>query len=90
MVRQVLESAGVTTRIISATATRGKQARAEPVAVLYERGLIHHCGTFPDLEDQAAAWIPGQGSSPDRVDALVWAVAGLQGRVSAPLKRFAT
>ena len=88
MVRQVLKAAGVDVPIKSATATKGKAARAEPVAVQYERGMVHHVGTFPALEDQASAWVPGVGDSPDRVDALVWAVAGLQGQHAKPVISF--
>lgn len=58
-------------------ATRGKWTRAEPVASLYERGLIHHVGSFPQLEDQLCSWEPGIGKSPDRLDALVWAFTEL-------------
>lgn len=55
----------------SVRATRGKQLRAEPISLPYQRGLIHHCGTFPDLEDQQCNWVPGE-KSPDRLDACVW------------------
>lgn len=58
--------------VIKAHASRGKMVRAEPAAALYERGLIHHCGAFPELEDQCLNWDPTQGTSPDRLDALVW------------------
>ena len=58
----------------SVRASRGKQIRAEPIASLYERGFIHHCGTFDHLEDQLTNWVPGTGKSPDRLDALVWAL----------------
>ncbi|MCK9245102.1 MAG: terminase family protein [Candidatus Marinimicrobia bacterium] len=58
------------------TASRGKQMRAEPIAALYEQGLVHHIGHFPKLEDQMCSWLPGM-SSPDRVDALVWAITEL-------------
>ena len=59
-------------------AHRGKAARAEPVAALYEQGRVKHAGTFPDLEDQMVNWEPLSGSaSPDRLDALVWAVTAL-------------
>lgn len=57
-------------------ASRGKTARAEPVAALYEQGRVHHCGTFPDLEDQLCTWTQGD-ASPDRLDALVWALTEL-------------
>lgn len=55
-------------------ASRGKQTRAEPVSSLYEQGLIHHYGCIGTLEDQMCTWIPGEGESPDRVDALVWSI----------------
>ena len=61
-------------------ASRGKIARAEPVAALYEKGRVSHAGTFPELEDQLANMTPagfvGEGS-PDRADALVWALTEL-------------
>lgn len=57
-------------------ATRGKQLRAEPIAALYEQGRVHHVGFFPELEDQLVEWVPGE-TSPDRLDALVWALTEL-------------
>lgn len=59
-------------------ATRGKYTRAEPVAALYEQGNVKHVGAFPRLEDQLCNWLPGD-NSPDRLDALVWAVTALRG-----------
>ena len=59
-------------------ASRGKLLRAEPVAALYEQGRVHHVGAFTDLEDQMTGWTPQSGEkSPDRLDALVWAVTDL-------------
>jgi phage terminase large subunit-like protein len=59
-------------------ASRGKYIRAEPVAGLYERGRVHHVGTYDELEDQMCGWTPqGNEASPDRMDALVWAVTEL-------------
>jgi predicted phage terminase large subunit-like protein len=61
-------------------ASRGKLARAEPVAALYEQGRVHHVGAFPALEDQMCAFTGGPMAhlaSPDRVDALVWALSEL-------------
>lgn len=61
-------------------ASRGKAARAEPVAALYEQGRIAHCGAFPGLEDEMCQMtqngFSGKGS-PDRMDALVWAMTDL-------------
>ena len=60
------------------TASRGKLVRAEPVAALYERGKVHHLGEFPELEDQLTSFVPGHfHGSPDRLDALVWALTDL-------------
>lgn len=58
-------------------ASRGKQTRAEPVSLLYEQGRVHHVGSMPYLEDQMTQWVPGM-KSPDRMDALVWAITSLQ------------
>ena len=61
-------------------ATRGKYLRAEPVAALYAEGRVAHVGPFGDLEDQMCAFGPDgkvDGRSPDRVDALVWALTEL-------------
>lgn len=69
-------------------ASRGKYVRAEPVAALYEQHRIHHLGVFAALEDQLCQFVPGQGSSPDRLDALVWAFTDLLlGREAAPSLR---
>lgn len=59
-------------------ATRGKALRAEPIVALYEQGRIHHIGTFGDLESEQTTWIPLESNwSPNRLDALVWAIAEL-------------
>lgn len=63
-------------------ASRGKFIRAEPVSALYEQGRVHHVGAFPQLEDQMCAFTPDfdrneAGYSPDRLDALVWALTEL-------------
>jgi phage terminase large subunit-like protein len=57
-------------------ASRGKYIRAEPISALYEQNKIHHVGTFGDLEDQMCEWTVGD-KSPDRLDALVWALTEL-------------
>lgn len=57
-------------------ASRGKKVRAEPIAALYERGLIHHVGTFGALEDEYCTWVPGD-KSPNRLDGAVWALTEL-------------
>ena len=57
-------------------ASRGKRTRAEPVAALYEQGRVHHVGSFSQLEDEMTEWVPGD-ASPNRMDALVWALTEL-------------
>ena len=59
-------------------ASRGKAMRAEPVSALYERRLVHHVGEFVAMESQMCEWVPGLNmASPDRLDALVWALTEL-------------
>jgi phage terminase large subunit-like protein len=73
-------------------AMRGKWLRAEPVAALYEQGRVAHVGAFPELEDEMSDFGPdglSGGASPDRVDALVWALTDLMLRGGAePRIRF--
>lgn len=57
-------------------ASRGKYTRAEPVSALYAQKRVHHVGVFAELEDQLFSWLPGD-TSPDRLDALVWALTAL-------------
>lgn len=59
-------------------ASLGKRARAEPVAALYEQHRAHHVGEFPALEAQLCGWDPTESWSPDRLDALVWAITALK------------
>lgn len=57
-------------------ASHGKKLRAQPVAMRYEQGRVHHVGSFPELEDQLTTWIPEEDpASPDRIDAMVHAAA---------------
>jgi phage terminase large subunit-like protein len=80
MCRHVLESVRPGLPIIEVHATRGKHVRAEPIAALYAVGRVHHVGSYPQMEAQmcqmTAAGYEGTGS-PDRVDALVWAMTEL-------------
>jgi phage terminase large subunit-like protein len=82
MVRAVLWVADKAMPVIKVHAGKSKSARAEPVAALYARGRVRHHGRFPALEDElcgmmAAGGYEGPGRSPDRADALVWAVTEL-------------
>lgn len=64
-------------------ASRGKQARAEPIAALYEQGKVSHVRQFSELEDQCCTWTLEEGKSPDRMDALVWALTELSNQDQA-------
>lgn len=80
MVEFVVKTADKMVSYKAVKASRGKVVRAEPVAALYEQGKVSHVGSFPELEDQMSAFTPsgymGEGS-PDRCDALVWALTEL-------------
>lgn len=80
MVKHTLQTVRPGLPVIDVVATRGKHVRAEPIAALYEMGRVSHVGTFPELEDQmcqmTASGYEGAGS-PDRCDALVWALTQL-------------
>lgn len=77
-VESVLRTVDETLSYKEVRATRGKQVRAEPVAALYEQGRVHHKQEFDDLELQMTTWDPATDKqSPDRVDALVWALTEL-------------
>jgi phage terminase large subunit-like protein len=72
-------------------ASRGKVTRAEPISALYEQKKVHHLGTLTQLEDQMCAFTSDfdrsrSGYSPDRVDALVWALSELLGEVHTPAR----
>ncbi len=82
MVKSVLIAADATLPVRLVHASRGKVARAEPVAALYEGGRVRHLGAFPALEDELCGLIAGggyegPGRSPDRADALVWGLSEL-------------
>lgn len=84
MVAEVLRAADAGLPVKLVHASRGKTARAEPVQLLYARGLVKHAGAFPALEDQLCGLIigggyDGPGRSPDRADACVWAMTELTG-----------
>lgn len=80
MVRSTLRNERDYGRIKLVNSRRGKQLRAEPVVSLYEQQRVHHFGILKDLEGQMTTWVPGEGSSPDRVDALVHGLTELSGK----------
>jgi len=93
MVASVLRAADANLPVKLVHASRGKVARAEPVAALYAAGRVKHRGSFPQLEDQlcgltTGGQYAGPGKSPDRADALVWALTELMlGRAGRPSVR---
>jgi phage terminase large subunit-like protein len=89
MVRAVLKAAAPEIYVRLVRASEGKRTRAEPIAALYAQGRVKHASAFPELEDEMCAFgAEGYGASPDRLDALVWALTDLLcGGVSAPRVR---
>jgi predicted phage terminase large subunit-like protein len=80
LVEQNLRTVDRTLPVTTVHAKRGKALRAEPVSSLYEQGRVSHVGALAALEDQMTAWDPaGDAESPDRVDALVYALTELMG-----------
>lgn len=89
LVESVLRTSAPELPYRAVRANRGKLLRAEPVAALYEQNRVHHVGSFAQLEDEMARFAPGmiEQNSPDRVDALVWALTELmQGRGDSRLR----
>ena len=68
---------GVSVTYKAVSATRGKAVRAQPIAALYEQQRVFHCGAFDELESELVTWTPDSGRSPNRLDALVWALTEL-------------
>jgi phage terminase large subunit-like protein len=93
MVQHVIRSVDSSVSYRDVTASRGKIARAEPVAALYEQNKVRHVGAMTDLEDQLCA-MTGAGylgeGSPDRADALVWALSELMLNAQSPVAMFGT
>ena len=91
MVRSVLRSAGLVLPLTLVSATRSKVRRAEPVAGLFENGRARLAGRFPELEAQLAGLVAGgdycgAGPSPDRADAMVWALTELLLNAPGPVR----
>jgi len=78
LVEQLLRAYDTSISYKAVHATRGKMLRAEPIAALYEKGKIWHATYLPKLEEQLCSYVPGGSrKSPDRLDALVWALTDL-------------
>jgi len=78
MVESTIRTVDAKVPVKLVSASRGKRLRAEPISALDEQGKIHIVGSLPMLEDQLSSWVPDSGDpSPDRLDAMVWAVTEL-------------
>ena len=89
MCRHTLESVRRGVRIIEVRATRGKHVRAEPISSLYALGLVHHVGSFLEIEDQlcrftSAGWDGDKDKSPDRAEAMIWCFTELFSKMTTP------
>jgi phage terminase large subunit-like protein len=83
MIELLLRQVDNTVSYKKVTATRGKLVRAEPIASLYEQKRAHHVGMFELLEDQLTNYTPDSKDSPDRMDAMVWALTDLMASQSS-------
>ena len=86
LVEQVIRTVKPDIPFTAVRASKAKQVRAEPIAALYEQGKVHHVGSFDTLEDQLVSFTPDGyrgGGSPDRADALVWALSELMAVTAA-------
>lgn len=77
LVKNAIHTIDPNVKVLEVHSKYGKALRAEPVTLAYEQGRVHHVGYLSDLESQMYSWIPGEGKSPDRVDALVHALTAL-------------
>lgn len=92
MVESVLRSADIALPVRGVHAAQAKAARAEPISLLFERGKARLAGCFPELEDEMAGMVSGgryqgPGRSPDRADAMVWAMSELMMGRARPMPR---
>jgi phage terminase large subunit-like protein len=92
MIESILRHKDINVAYTAVRATRGKLVRAEPIAALYEQGRVHHVGFFPQLEDQLCDYTADTRvrtnqsiKSPDRMDALVWAMTSLCEEETSPV-----
>jgi predicted phage terminase large subunit-like protein len=87
LVERVIRTIDMNVPYSSVHASRGKLVRAEPIAALYEQGRVHHVGIHKELEDQMVSYTPNSRKSPDRMDALVWALTELSASTGQPMWR---
>tara|TARA_R100001460_G_scaffold67021_2_gene107336 strand:+ start:685 stop:1842 length:1158 start_codon:yes stop_codon:yes gene_type:complete len=86
LIEKLLRVQDVNVPYSSVRATRGKMLRAEPISALYEMNKVHHAEYFKELEEQMTQYTPQTIKSPDRLDALVWALTSLQSSGTAIFK----
>jgi phage terminase large subunit-like protein len=77
LVEAILRNVSLDFAYSAVRASRGKLTRAEPISALYEQHRVHHVGAYGLLEDQMCDYVPFLSKSPDRMDALVWALTEL-------------
>ena len=87
LVERLLRSVDTNIPYKSVTATRGKMLRAEPISALYEQGKVFHTKVFSELEEQMCSYTGDNKKSPDRLDALVWALTELSSSTGKPIWR---
>ncbi len=89
LVESLIKNIDIDVPYTQVRATRGKILRAEPVAALYQQKRVHHVGSFPELEDQMCNYSPiSKSTSPDRLDAMVWAISQLSNEPGEPYWNF--
>jgi len=80
LLERAMDELGIRVAYSMVTASKGKWTRAEPVAMLYEQGKVHHVGRHTELEEELLTWTGAAGeTSPDLLDSLVWATSSLLG-----------
>lgn len=77
LIKDTIHTIDPTIRIRTVHARKGKELRAEPVTLAYDQRRVIHAGEFPQLEDQMTTWLREDGESPDRLDAMVYALSAL-------------
>ena len=77
LVKQAIHALDPRVPVLEVRATKGKALRAEPVTLKYDQGRVHHVGVLAELEAELTTWVPGERKSPDRLDALVYAIQSL-------------
>lgn len=80
MVRAIILNIDPGIHVRDVIASRGKDVRAEPIVSLYEQGKVFHSPGLFKLENEMLSWVPGLGKSPNRIDALVWAITYLMNK----------